>query len=316
MTNDIKPQKRKFLKILFAIEKIAQILRVSRKSNKRGRPRKFGLFQIIACLVYKVKNSITSFRELEYKINEDREFRRAIGIEKSPDHSYFAKYAAMIEEKYLADIKEILGSAINPDTSICVVDSTPLRSSKNDRHAATGVCAVLGFYNGYKLHLLVTGKDEIIPLAWEFSCANEHDSQKIELLYRAWIYGAKILIADAGYDSEKWFKAAQELEIKFVAGVNKRNMKNKDNVRSELRAENMKYLETEEGKKVYRKRTMIERLFSKLKGEYKLENMRLRGFRTYKRHVEWILITYLFEEFIRKLEKRKFTLAYVWNQFC
>lgn len=122
-----------------------------------------------------------------------------------------------------------------------------------------------GFYNGYKLHLLVTGKDEIIPLAWEFSCANEHDSQKIELLYRAWIYGAKILIADAGYDSEKWFKAAQELEIKFVAGVNKRNMKNKENVRSELRAKNIEFLETEEGRKWYKRRTMIEGFLVNLK---------------------------------------------------
>lgn len=59
---------------------------------------------------------------------------------------------------------------------------------------------------------LLQGKNRIIPLAWEFSCANEHDSQKIELLYRAWIYRAKILIADRGYHSEKWLKAAQELE--------------------------------------------------------------------------------------------------------
>ncbi|BCS82082.1 hypothetical protein CaldiYA01_20420 [Caldicellulosiruptor diazotrophicus] len=56
-----------------------------------------------------------------------------IGIEKSPDYSYLAKYAAMIEEEYLADIKGILVSAINPDTSICVIRSTPLRSSKNDK---------------------------------------------------------------------------------------------------------------------------------------------------------------------------------------
>ncbi|WP_148222761.1 hypothetical protein [Caldicellulosiruptor kronotskyensis] len=62
-------------------------------------------------------------------------------------------------------------------------------------------------------------------MAWEFACANEHDNQKIELLSRAWIYGAKVLIEDAGNDSEKWFKSVQELEIKFVVKIDKRNMK-------------------------------------------------------------------------------------------
>ncbi|WP_232841574.1 transposase [Caldicellulosiruptor acetigenus] len=89
-----------------------------------------------------------------------------------------------IEEKYLADIKEVLISAISADTNICIVDSTPLRSTRNDRQAATGACVTLGFYKGYKLHLLCTGKDEIILLSWEITCANVHDSQKIEFLYK------------------------------------------------------------------------------------------------------------------------------------
>ena len=73
---------KEIFKDYLAVDKIAQILRVSRKSNKRGRPRKFGLFQITACLVYNARNSITSFRELEYKINENGEFRRVMGSSK------------------------------------------------------------------------------------------------------------------------------------------------------------------------------------------------------------------------------------------
>lgn len=99
---------------------------------------------------------------------------------------------------------------------------------------------------------------------------------RIELLYKAWAYGVTTVVADAGYNSEKWFKTAQGLEIKFAAGINKRNMKNKDNVKSELRAENMKLLRTGEWKKVYRKRTKIERLFSKLKGEYKIRKYEIK----------------------------------------
>lgn len=82
MTNNIKPQKRIFLKISKAIEKVIGLLRIPENSSKRGRPRKFTLCQIVACFVYKVINRITSFRELEYKINEDTEFKRMIGAEK------------------------------------------------------------------------------------------------------------------------------------------------------------------------------------------------------------------------------------------
>ena len=82
MSKIIKAQNEKFLKLLCIIKKIAETTVQRRKNSKRGRPRKFSLFQIIACLVYKVKRGIASFRELEYRINQDTEFKKSIGIEK------------------------------------------------------------------------------------------------------------------------------------------------------------------------------------------------------------------------------------------
>ncbi len=83
-----------------------------------------------------------------------------------------------------------------------------------------------------------------------------------------------------------------------------------------LRSKEYGFFEDRGRQEVVQKKNNDRKVFSKLKGKYKLENMRLRGFRVYKRHVEWILITYLFEEFVKKLEKREFTLAYTWNQSC
>jgi len=91
-------------------------------------------------------------------------------------------------------------------------------------------------------------------------------------------------------------------------------MKDKNNVKNVFRRNNIRFLETEEGKKLYKHRTKIERLFSKLKGEYNLENVRLRGFKNYKRYIDWILITFLFEQLLRKVEGKKFSFAYEWNQ--
>lgn len=72
-----------------------------RRSSRRGRPKKFTLSHIIAYFVYKVKNKINSFRELECKINEDGKFKRVIGIGKSTDHSYFSKWEKVIEDRYI-----------------------------------------------------------------------------------------------------------------------------------------------------------------------------------------------------------------------
>jgi len=104
MSKIIKAQNEKFLKLLCIIKKIAETAVQRRKNSKRGRPRKFSLFQIIACLVYKVKRGITSLRELEYRINQDTEFKKSIGLEKSPDYSYIARLAAKIEEVLLQAI--------------------------------------------------------------------------------------------------------------------------------------------------------------------------------------------------------------------
>nr|WP_237698962.1 transposase [Caldicellulosiruptor obsidiansis] len=185
MSKIIKAQNEKFLKLLCIIKKIAETTVQRRKNSKRGRPRKFSLFQIIACLVYKVKRGIASFRELEYRINQDTEFKKSIGLEKSPDYSYIAKLAAKIEEDLLQAIRDVLIAEINPDVSITIVDSTPLRSSKQDKEAKIGIHVTIGFYKGYKLHLLCTGKEEVLPLFWILTTANKHDSTQEELLVRS-----------------------------------------------------------------------------------------------------------------------------------
>jgi len=43
----------------------------------------------------------------------------------------------------------VLIAEINPDVSITIVDSTPLRSSKGDKEAKIGVHVTIGFYKLY-----------------------------------------------------------------------------------------------------------------------------------------------------------------------
>lgn len=50
---NIKAQNKKFLKLLFVVKKVTEVLSRRIKHNRRGRPRKFNLFQKIACLVFR-----------------------------------------------------------------------------------------------------------------------------------------------------------------------------------------------------------------------------------------------------------------------
>ena len=70
------------------------------------------------------------------------------------------------------------------------IDSTALRSSRFDSQAKSGKSTYLGWYKGYKLHL-VTSTD-LVPLALEFTTANVHDSNCEQLVKQ--LYSHDILL--------------------------------------------------------------------------------------------------------------------------
>ena len=74
-----------YYKIFEAIKYVFNKLNNTEK--KKGRPYKYSDEQILACVVYGVRNSIFSLRELEYKINRDPLFKYIIGINKASEYS-------------------------------------------------------------------------------------------------------------------------------------------------------------------------------------------------------------------------------------
>ncbi|ONI46481.1 hypothetical protein AN642_00595 [Epulopiscium sp. SCG-B10WGA-EpuloA2] len=165
------------------------------KSNK-GRPLKYNDIQIILCMLYGVKNSIFSLRELEYKINRDFSFRVSIGICKSPDYSTFSIRINKLEDVFYGYLYKAFIKIISPDTRLCAVDSTALRSTKYDSEATIGKGIRLGFFTGYKLHVLSSVTDYIIPLAFEIMPANKYDNQAKILLDKSTEYDIFLVIGD------------------------------------------------------------------------------------------------------------------------
>ena len=299
-----------YCKIFEAI-KIAFAKLNSNTQNTKGRPRKYSDEQIVCCMLYGVKNSIFSLRELEYRIKQDHIFKSIIQINDVLDYSTLSLRAKNLEKHIYYGIYAMFVELINPETRLCAIDGTGLRSSKYDSEAKSGKGTRLGYFKGYKLHCIATVTDIIIPLVFNLTTANVYDNQLSDLLYEAKIYNPFLILADAAYDSSEWFKIASNLEINLLTDINMRKAKSIESFTTE-RYENALFMQSPIGERLYKNRLKIEQLFSMLKGLYNLENPRLYGQARYERHIKWVLLAYLVDEFNKKQQGIK-SRKYPWN---
>lgn len=76
--------------------------------------------------------------------------------------------------------------------------------------------------------------------------------------------------------------------------------------------ENVLFMQSHIGLKLYKNRLKIEQLLSVLKGLYNLEKPRLYGQVRYERNIKWVLLAYLIDEFNTKQQGIK-SRKYPWN---
>lgn len=296
---------------IFEAVKIAFARLNSNTENTKGRPRKYSDMQIVCCMLYGVKNSIFSLRELEYRIKQDYVFKSIIEIDEVPDYSTFSIRAKKLEKHIYYGIYAMFVELIDPETRLCAIDGTALRSSKYDSEAKSGKGTRLGYFKGYKLHCIATVADIMIPLVFDLTTANVYDNQLSDLLYEAKIYNPFLILADAAYDSIEWFDIASDLELNLLTDINMRKAKSIEAFDMK-RYENALFMQSPIGMKLYKNRLKIEQLFSVLKGLYNLENPRLYGQARYERHIKWVLLAYLVDDFNKKQQGIK-SRKYPWN---
>lgn len=281
------------------------------KVKKVGRPKKYSDLQIIQCLLYKVMNKIYCLRELEWKLKNDILSAKIIGFTDIPDYSTFSIRLKQIEKTVFYKIFKLFILLLNPDTRICCIDSTPLRSSRFDSEAKSGKSTRLGWYKGYKLHLV--SSSDLVPIGFKFTTANIYDSNCKDLIMSLSDYDIFVLLGDAAYDSIKLFKLCEELSINLMTEINFRKGKSLNSIKNEYRRKNALYLTSPIGGRIYKQRISIERLFAILKLRYDLENPRLYGFNKYKSHVMWTLLLYLIEKLIDR-ENGVTSNKFPWNK--
>ena len=162
-------------------------------------------------------------------------------------------------------IKEVL---MGKCTGITFIDSTPLRVCKNQRihtHkvfkgiATRGHCSI-GWFFGFKLHLICNEKGELLNFA--FTAANVDDRQVLD--YDSFLKKIKgKLVGDKGYLSQKLF------EKLFIDGIQ---------LLTKLRKNMGNSLLSAYDKVLLRKRAIIESINDELKNICQIEHSRHRSF--------------------------------------
>lgn len=169
-------------------------------------------------------------------------------------------------------------------SGISFVDSTPIRVCKNKRikrnKVFKGIAEVgkstMGWFYGFKLHIVINDKGEILNFAITQANVDDREPLKNEGFLKA-VFGK--LFADKGYISEKL------TNILFVSGIHlvtsiRNNMKNS--------------LMTMSDKILLRKRSVIETVNDELKNICQVEHSRHRSFTNFITNLIAGLIAYSF----------------------
>lgn len=158
-----------------------------------------------------------------------------------------------------------LQSRLAQSTHVSIIDATPLpvchvkRASNNKvfRGIAAKAKSSMGWFFGFKLHLVINHKGELV--SWQLTKGNADDRKSVESMTQG-IQG--LLLGDKGYISSQLFHALFARGLKLITKVRK-NMKNKL----------MSYWE----KKLLRKRGVIESVNNELKNTAHIQHTRHRS---------------------------------------
>lgn len=234
--------------------------------------------------------NLASFAELIRTLENNPYIALACGITNHagiPSKFAYSRFMHKLSQpKYVVMVKNIMRSLTRslyktlPEFGQSVaIDSTDLKAwSKGNKKPVSDKDATWSvkrdtagkpkYYFGYKLHVIADTKYEI-PIAANLTTASIHDVRVASrvLAQATFTYSKfhpKYVICDAGYsDSKLRYLIKRSYRAEPIIKVNPTHKK-------------ALFKETEEWKAIYNKRTSIERLFGRLKGHRRLNNITIR----------------------------------------
>lgn len=246
--------------------------------NKAKRPSKMSLSEVITISVIFHLSGFRTFKHFYIfyvQKHMNTEFPKTVS---------YNRFTELMQQSVMAMTLFLKTSALGDCTGISFIDSTPIRVCKNKRikrnkvfkGIATTGRSSMGWFYGFKLHIIINDKGEILNFTISQANTDDRDPLKNENFIQK-IFGK--LFADKGYVGQELMKNL------FIDGVQlfthiRNNMKNS------LMSINDKIL--------LRKRSVIETVNDELKNICQVEHSRHRSFENFITNMISGLIAYSF----------------------
>lgn len=201
-----------------------------------------------------------------------------------PDTVSYNRFTELMQQNLMAMTLFLKTCCLGDCSGISFIDSTPVRVCKNKRihnhkvfkGIATTGRSTMGWFHGFKLHIIINDKGEIINFT--ITQANVDDRQPLKQeRFLDKIYGK--LFADKGYIGKSLMQMLFVDGVQLITSV-RNNMKNS--------------LMTISDKIMLRKRSVIETVNDELKNICQIEHSRHRSFGNFLVNIISGLIAYSF----------------------
>jgi len=189
---------------------------VPAESKRRGNPG-YGQLRAIRVLVYSRLKGLTNDTRIVGHLKRHHQDAKTLGLSSVPDRTtvgrWWRRYLSLLEEtlKKMADMLRLM----MPTTHL-IADSTPL-VDLYDMEARWGITSK-GPFKGFKIHAVVNQAG--LPLKAVVTTGNCYDSPFLPRLIED--LEAEYVLADAGYNSQRNFKAVRDIGAKAVIADNPR----------------------------------------------------------------------------------------------
>ena len=180
-------------------------------------------------------------------------------------------YMVLLMQWYTYQVK-MTGISFIDATSLAVCHQKRIKRNKVFRGIAKLGKTTKGWFYGLKLHMIINERGEILNI--KITPGNTDDRAHVTTMTRR-LTG--LLFGDKGYIKRKLFETLYSKGLKLVTGI-KKNMKNKLMILRE--------------KSLLKKRSIIDTVFSVLKGSHRIEHSRHRSIWNAFVHIFAALISY------------------------
>ncbi len=273
-----------------------QIVEKSLLGNPSKRPPKMSRSEIITiCVLFHLSNFRTFKHFYIYYVQQHmtKEFPQTVS---------YNRFTELMQANLMPMVLFLKTCCLGKCTGISFIDSTSVRVCKNKRINANKVFkgiantgkSTVGWFYGFKLHIIINDKGEILNFTITQASADDREPLKQERFLDK-IFGK--LFADKGYIGKKLAQLLFVDGIQLITSI-KNNMKN--------------CLMTMSDKILLRKRSVIETVNDELKNICQIEHSRHRSFVNFLTNLISGLIAY---SFLPKKPSIKFQTANS-NQIC